>query len=289
MPPLIDVGDIIDGKYEVIGVCSEKGGMGTILFVKPVKLNAKTRIVLKYCKSTDVEDLQRFRREVRLLGTFKANSRVVQILDQNLLYDPPYFIMPYYPDGDLLAKADTLRASHDAQEQSFLQIIDCVQELHARETFHRDIKPQNFLCKGDHIVVSDFGLTTEIGSGTGFTRSSVFWGTHGYIPPEFLNGGFKHADAAGDIFMIGKTIYVLLSGRDPLYIVSDGLHPSLLHIIERCCHVSKDLRYQTLADLKQSLVAAYDLLLGRAGNFGKVKQALTEIEELLTQSSSSPG
>ena len=59
---------------------------------------------------------------------------------------------------------------------------------------------------------TNFGLiSTEIGSETGFTRSSAYWGTHGYIPPEFLTGGFKHADAPGDVFMLGKTFYVLLS------------------------------------------------------------------------------
>jgi serine/threonine protein kinase len=164
-------------------------------------------------------------------------------------------------------------------------MIDCIQELHARNKFHRDIKPQNFLLNGPQIVVSDLGLTTEIGSNTAFTRSSAWWGTHGYIPPEFLNGGFKNADASGDIFMLGKTIYVLLTGRDPLYIMGDDVAPPLLHIIDRCCNVSKDLRYQTLSHLKQSLVAAYDVLLARAGGFGRVKQILSAIEERLEQES----
>jgi len=279
---LFEKGENIDNKYKVNGVCSDTGGMGTILFVTPLE-KMQFSVVLKYCKITDEEQLKRFRREVRLLSSFAGNTKVVQIVDSNLDYDPPYFVMKYYPDGDLTRKSTSIASSYELQEQSFFEMIDCVQELHARDNFHRDIKPQNFLVDGDHMVVSDFGLAMELGSDTAFTRSSVWWGTHGYIPPEFFNGGFKHADAAGDIFMIGKTMYVLLTGRDPTYIVGDGIPAPILHIIERCCRIPKDQRYRSLAELKQSLATAYDVLLGRGGNLGQIRELLSTIAEALTQ------
>lgn len=74
------------------------------------------------------------------------------------------------------SRAVYVGSSYGAQEKCFLQMIDCVQELHTKGEFHRDIKPQNFLVEGEQIVVSDFGLSMEIGSNTAFTRSSVFWG-----------------------------------------------------------------------------------------------------------------
>jgi serine/threonine protein kinase len=280
---MFDAGTVIDAKYIVDGVCSNAGGMGTVLFVTPIDQVSTFRVVLKYCKDTADEQLKRFRREVRLLASFKGNSKVVSIVDHNLDHDPPYFVMKFYEDGDLLKHAPTITQSLEAQERVILQMIDCVQELHSRGEFHRDIKPQNFLLDGDQVVVSDFGLTTEIGSETGFTRSSVFWGTHGYIPPEFLTGGFKHADAAGDVFMLGKTIYVLLTKRDPLYLVSDDIPAPLFHIIERCCSIPKAQRYQSLAELRQSVVAAFDVLLGRAGGVGKVKLLLSAIDDRLEQ------
>lgn len=278
---MFEIGDVISGKYRVDGLCSDSGGMGAIHFVTPLETKPPFNVVLKYCRDNNEEQLKRFRREVRLLATFEGNSKVVQIVDRNLDHDPPYFIMRHYPDGDLSKLAATFQASHETQEKYFLQMIDCVQELHSRNEFHRDIKPQNFLLDGDQVVVSDFGLTTEVGSGTAFTRSSIWWGTHGYIPPEFLNGGFKYADATGDIFMLGKTIYVLLTGREPMYLVGDNVPPPLFHIIERCCSISKLNRYQALTELKQSLAAAYDVLLSRGGGLGKVKQLLSAIEDRL--------
>ncbi|HEY8716358.1 MAG TPA: protein kinase [Candidatus Acidoferrum sp.] len=208
---MFDKGSIVNGKYRVEGLCSDAGGMGAIQFVTPVAGALGYQIVLKYCRQGDEESTKRFRREVRLLATFKGNSKVVQIVDQDLDHNPPYFVMKYYPEGDLSKLTSQLSTSLDLQENIFLQMIDCIQELHSRGTFHRDIKPQNFLMSNSRVLVSDFGLTTEIGSKTAFTRSSKFWGTHGFIPPEFLNGGFKYADAAGDVFMLGKTIYVMLS------------------------------------------------------------------------------
>lgn len=276
-------GDVIDGKYKVGGVCSDAGGMGCILHVTPLNAKQSFAVVLKYCRETDAEQLARFRREVRLLDSFNGNMKVVQIIDHNLEHDPPYFIMRFYPDGDLSKRHSYLQASPSDQEATFFQMIECLQELHSRNVYHRDIKPQNFLMDDEDIAVSDFGLTTEIGSNTAFTRSSVYWGTHGYIPPEFLQGGFKHADAAGDIFMLGKTMYVLLTGRDPMYLLGDNVPAPVFHVIERCCNISKSLRYQTLAELKQSLSAAYDVVLGRAGGLGKIKQLLSSIEDRLEQ------
>lgn len=280
---MIKTDEIIDGKYLHKGICSVNGGMGTILFVEPLANDAPFKLVLKYCHNATTENLKRFKREVRLLASFKDNSKVVQVFDHNLDHEPPYFVMKYYSDGDLMARSHLIQYSLENQEYTILQMIDCLQELHSRNEYHRDIKPQNFLLEGNQIVVSDFGLTTEVGSNTAFTSSSVFMGTLGYIPPEFIKGEFKHADASGDIFMLGKTIYVLLTKKDPMYMEAEGIPAPLFYILERCCSVSKAHRYQTLADLKQAVVSVYDVLLGRSGGIGKVKQLLSSINDRIEQ------
>lgn len=280
---MFEVGDIIGRRYQVDGVCSAEGGMGVLLFVIPLQDVPEYRLVLKYCRDNEDEQIKRFRREVRLLASFQGNSKIVQLWDHNLDHDPPYYVMKYYPKGDVLHNAEQFRGDLVKQEAVILQMIDCIDELHSRNEYHRDIKPQNFLVEGNEVVVSDFGLSTEVGSNTAFTRSSAFWGTHGYIPPEFLQGGFKHADASGDIFMLGKTIYVLLTNREPMYLVENDIPPPLFHVIERCCMIEKTQRYQNLADIKQSIVAAFDVILERGGGIGKVKQLLSAINDKIEQ------
>lgn len=159
-------------------------------------------------------------------------------------------------------------------------MIDCVAELHARGIYHRDIKPQNFLIDGARIVVSDFGLSTEAGSDTALTRSSVFWGTHGYLPPEYAErGGFKSASPVGDIFMLGKSFYMLITERDPTYILPLNVPDALYFVIQAACDVNPERRPKTLADLKQRLVAAFDVILGRLDAFGAAQQALANQRE----------
>jgi len=279
---VINIGDVVDGKYRVDGLCSDSGGMGTVLFVTPLTGSFGFNVVLKFCKNLSQEELLRFCREVRLLASCSGNSKIVHVVDYNVSdHDPPYFIMKYYPDGDLSKIIPTIQASPELQETVFLQMIDCIYELHSRNMFHRDIKPQNFLIDGNQLVLSDFGLSTEVGSSTGFTRTSMYWGTQGFIPPEFLSGGFKHVNAASDIFMLGKTMYVLVSNRNPMYPVGDNILPQVFFIIERCCHLQQDRRYQSLAELRQTVVSAFDVLLGRASGVGSAKQLLSQIASLL--------
>ena len=276
---------VIDGKYATCGTCSNAGGMGVLLFVTTVGTNDPIR-VLKLCKLSDPEMLARFKREVRLMQDFKGNGHVMSILDANLDHEPPYFVMPYYPHGDLQSKAQSIRSDFPSLEFVFFQMIECVAQLHDRNVYHRDIKPQNFLLDGTaKIVISDFGLCTEQGSSSAFTRSSQWAGTMGYMPPEFMHGGgFKTATASADIFMLGKAFYVMLSGRDPMYLMPDGLPPQLVPVLERCCAIAKETRYQSLAALKQSLTAAFDVLLGRAIGPGKVHALLRAIADRLRTS-----
>ncbi|APG27026.1 hypothetical protein A7E78_03770 [Syntrophotalea acetylenivorans] len=276
-----NVGDVIDERFEVTGTCSEAGGMGAILFVKDIEGEITEEIVLKYCKEEDDEYIKRFRREVRLLTEFEGNSKVVQVLHHNVKHDPPYFVMRYYPDGDLTSLADELESDLQCQEEIINAMIACIAELHSQDVFHRDIKPQNFLCDGDSIVVSDFGLGMEPNSTSRFTSSSMFWGTQGFLPPEFQRGGFKHADASGDIFMLGKSVYVLLTRQDPTYLMDEGLPAPLFHVIERCCALDKTRRYQSLSDLKQALGLAFDVMLNRGGRLGEVNQLIATIKDRL--------
>lgn len=280
---MFEVGDTINDRYVVQGVCSDEGGMGQLLFVESLTEDHEFPIVLKYCRESAEELRSRFRREVRVLAEFEGNSKVVDVLDYDLDHEPPYYVMPYYELGDLRTLITPLVGDFDLQEKLFNEMIDCVNELHSRGQFHRDLKPQNFLRSDGHVVVSDLGLSTELETATRqVTRSSQFWGTDGFLPPEFrVRGGFKHADAAGDIFMLGKTFYVLLTGRDPLYPVQKEIPEAIYAVIERSCSQDKDRRYQSLADLKQSLRSAYDILLDRIHGVGKAGELLERIQDEL--------
>lgn len=284
---MLNAGDLVSGRYKVVSLCNDKGGMGELWFVIDITSNNQEYMVLKYCKETEQEYINRFKREVRLLNEYNGNSKVVQLINFDLSNIPPYFIMKYYKSGDLLNIKDSIKYDAELQEKIFIDMIDCISVLHSRNQYHRDIKPQNFLLDDNgHVLVSDFGLSMEVNSATGFTKSSVYWGTHGYLPPEYLHDkGFKYADAAGDIFMLGKSFYVLLSHRDPLYIINNEIHPAIYHVIERACAINKSLRIQNIDELKSSVVTAYDIILNRNNSFSNEEKVFSEINNILESGS----
>jgi len=259
---MFNAGEIVDGKYRVTGLCSSAGGMGTVLFVCPAAA-PDAKMVLKYCTHPDEDTRNRFRREVRVMQQFTGNAYVVPILDANLDHVPPYFVMPYFEHGDLTHQAPLLRQNYEIAEIYFNRMIDCIEQLHSHNVFHRDIKPQNFLVGNGTLVVSDFGLCTQQDSLTAFTRRSVYAGTPGYIPPEFQHGGFRDADATGDIYMLGITFLSILCGTESLHLAAGQLPDALFVVIERACAPDKARRYQALPALRQSLALAFGVVLGR--------------------------
>ncbi len=274
-------GTIIDGKFKVVGLCSNTGGMGEILFVEDLSQKSDTKLVLKYCKEDNPNHIKRFKREVRIMQKFEGNSRIINIIYSNTEYFLPYFVMPYYKKGDLTNIIHELENNYEMQERILCSMIDCVQELHDQKIFHRDIKPQNFLIKdNDYIIVTDLGLGVEPDSKTRCTTTQIYGGTEGYLPPEFKDDGFKYADARGDIYMLGKSFYVLLTGQDPIHIDKTKLHAASYFIIEKACDLNKDKRYQNLMELKQAIGISYNVILGRGENiYNKTKQLLKEIVE----------
>lgn len=275
-------GDLIDARFRVLHPFEKTGGMGRLLYVDDTSGVHNGPLLLKYCHLTDQRTLERFKREIRLLASFQGNSRVVQVLAFNPDHDPPYYVMPHYTRGDATRLAGS--KNYELHEMMFGSMLDCIGELHTRGTLHRDIKPQNFLIDLSGLVVSDFGLGTEIDSQTEFTKSSEYWGTPGYMPPEcFTPGGFRDADERADIFMLGKTFYVLLSQRGPAYMIPDDVPAPLFAVIDRCCAPSIASRYRTLADLRQSLKAAFDLVLNRSQGAGQAGQMLALIQDRLNK------
>ena len=262
---MIHIGQVVDGRFLVTGICSDAGGMGSILHVIDPTDSTNTRKVLKYCKDGSPASLQRFQREVRLMHGFSGSSHVMTVHHFNVEHAPPYFVMDFYAQGDLFNLAGKIQSEMACQEWVFLAMLDCIGALHEKGVFHRDIKPQNFLFDGERLVVSDLGLSTQVDSLTQFTRTTEYGGTLSYLPPEFLNGGFKHADALGDIFMLGKSFYALLTGMDPilLHLEHEQIPRQLRPIIDRCCRPLKEQRYQSIEALRVSLRHAYDAINGR--------------------------
>jgi len=84
---MFNIGNIVDNKYRITGLCSSTGGMGTVLFVSPVS-SPTLLLVLKYCNQADDDTKNRFRREVRVMQSLNGNPYVAPVIDANLDHTP---------------------------------------------------------------------------------------------------------------------------------------------------------------------------------------------------------
>ena len=84
-------------------------------------------------------------------------------------------------------------------EGIFLQLLDAVHYIHAKQIVHRDLKPSNIMIthNGNHVKLIDFGLSDT----DDFAILKQPAGTPGYISPEQIIS--RQADIRNDIFSIG--------------------------------------------------------------------------------------
>ncbi len=94
-------------------------------------------------------------------------------------------------------------------EGIFLQLLDAVHYIHAKQIVHRELKLSNIMIthNGNHVKLIDFGLSDT----DDFSILKQPAGTSGYISPEQIIS--RQADIRNDIFSIGCILEKILPGK----------------------------------------------------------------------------
>ena len=94
-------------------------------------------------------------------------------------------------------------------EGIFLQLLDAVHYIHAKQIVHKDLKPSNIMIthNGNHVKLIDFGLSDT----DDFAILKQPAGTPGYISPEQIIS--RQTDIRNDIFSIGCILEMILPGK----------------------------------------------------------------------------
>lgn len=94
-------------------------------------------------------------------------------------------------------------------------VCNTIAFAHRKGVLHRDIKPANVLIgEFGEVYVADWGIaTTKVRHGE--QRKPRLVGTPVYMAPEMVTGDDAQMDERTDVFLLGATLYELLSGEPP--------------------------------------------------------------------------
>ena len=115
-------------------------------------------------------------------------------------------------------------------EAIFLQLLDAVHYIHAKQIVHRDLKPSNIMIthNGNHVKLIDFGLSDT----DDFAILKQPAGTPSYISPEQIVS--QQADIRNDIFSIGCILEKILPGKPYTAIIKSAGSDSIPSLFLSC-------------------------------------------------------
>ncbi|PVX37760.1 serine/threonine-protein kinase [Janthinobacterium sp. 78] len=206
--PLQD--DTISGHYEVRRLLGE-GGFGHVFEAWDAKLCRS--VALKRLKpQADVLHPEKLINEARLAASLRhaAFVRIFAIEGQGTGQSIVMELVEGQTLGQFMhsGKAD-LQAALDIA----YQIADAMDEAHAMDLVHGDLKPSNLMLEADGKVrILDFGLARHIDpQATQTTTLCDLQGTIAYMAPERLMG--RLPDTRGDVYALGAMLYEMLAGQ----------------------------------------------------------------------------
>ncbi|MGW2932623.1 serine/threonine-protein kinase [Streptomyces sp. NPDC001156] len=211
-------------------------------------------------KSSPVEsdrERTRFLREVKEQSRL-SHENIMPVLDSSGR-PRPWYAMP-------LAKAslqDFLQSGKRDMAWSLKvvhKILDGMEHAHDEGVIHRDLKPNNILLVENEWMVSDFGFCRNLNSESlRITQAERLIGTLLYAAPEQYDDAHTVGPAA-DIFAIGKILVHCLTWSTP---PPGGnrlseIPPAFKSTVLRCVAEEPEDRFQSVADLRSSLISALD-------------------------------
>jgi WD40 repeat protein len=244
--PLPDEPVVTTSRYRV-GHRHARGGLGEILVARDEVLHRDVALkVLQPGRAQDRDSRSRFLREADLTGQLE-HPGVVPVYGLGQLGDgSPVYAMRLIRGETFLEAAQRFHAAgptgrcpawrgHGFRQllQRFLSVCNTIAYAHSRGILHRDLKPSNILLGeyGETLVV-DWGLAKAVApaaegepagaaaapappTGEGETQVGAVVGTPAYMPPEQAAGDWARVGTASDIYGLGATLYLLLTGQPP--------------------------------------------------------------------------
>jgi serine/threonine-protein kinase len=220
------IGQIIGGRYKVIGVLGE-GGMGRVYHAEQRMGTSVRKVAVKTLLSQFAKDPQTVARFMREVGTVSEleHPNTIKVYDFGQTDSGELYIAMELLQGqsldEILASGQPLPP--ERVDRIVGQVCGSLQEAHDKGIVHRDLKPANIFLttragEEDVVKVLDFGIAKKADSKDSkqeqkLTQQGTILGTPPYMSPEQFTG--KELDPRSDIYSLGVVVYEMLTGRLP--------------------------------------------------------------------------
>jgi len=204
------------GSYEVLTEVA-RGAMGAIYRARDKRRGGQEvalKVLLQGDKA-DPEDVERFKREARALQKL-SHPAIVRFYEYGVHEGCPFVTMDFVAGTTLESIIQGGGLSIDKGLVILEQVARAVDHAHSKGVVHRDLKPANVLIGNDNLArVTDFGLARILEEGARLTRSGDLIGTPLYMSPEQIRGDLTALGPSSDVWSLGVTLYLLLTGEQP--------------------------------------------------------------------------
>src|SRR3954470_1419533 len=251
-----------------------RGGMGVVY--RATELRLGRAVALKLIASDRAADptfRERFEREARMTAAIE-HPNVVPLYAAGEEDGHLYLVMRFVDGTDLhklLRSEGRLEPARAARIVA--QVGDALDAAHAAGLVHRDVKPGNVLLAGEHVYLSDFGITRMQEADTQITDSGGWVGTVDFMSPEHLRA--EPTDARSDVYALGCVLYTALTGAPPFRrptvpatitahlhdapprpSATPGVPAAFDAVLARALAKEREDRYDSAGDLGRSALAA---------------------------------
>ena len=212
----LPVGQTIKKRYQINRIISTQGGFGNTYLA--YDMLHKQDIVIKESKTAADIEQDALLSELRLLLSLD-HPRLAKVYDGFFHERQLCVTMQYIPGRDVstyLVATDPERRADPPDRPTALrwivQTLEALAYLHSHGIIHCDVKPSNLRVHTETggIFLLDFGISHHV------DRTLIRAYSPPFSPPE-QHDPTGIVTPASDIYAVGATLYMLLTGREPPY------------------------------------------------------------------------
>jgi serine/threonine-protein kinase len=264
----LSAGTVLVNRYRVASLLGQ-GGFGAVYRGWDITLSRPCAIKENF--DVTIEAQRQFLREATVLANL-THPNLPRVNDHFVIEGQGQYLVMDFVGGDDLEKIISERGCVEpAQAVDWIsQVLDALTYLHTRPqpVIHRDIKPANIkITPEGRAMLVDFGLVKLYDPHLRTTAGARAI-TAGFSPPEQY--GQAATDARTDIYALGATLYMLLTGIAPVesvlrmtqddlpavHLLNPAVPEAMSQIISKAMELRPAQRFQTAKEFQEALKAA---------------------------------